>query len=130
MSLRILTLTLTSCISFYTASAQNLYSDHKSMMQKINALSEDYPALCTTRSIGKSAGGMELMVLMIGIGDKDNKPGIAILGGIEGSHILGRELSFGFAETILKESDRPDVKKRLSEIRKGFSVLELLTVNT
>ena len=26
--------------------------------------------------------------------------------------------------------DRPDVKKRLSEIRKGFSVLELLTVNT
>jgi len=44
------------------------------MMQKINTLSGDYPALCTSRSLAKTAGGKEVIVITIGTGDKENKP--------------------------------------------------------
>jgi len=56
------------------------------------------------------------MVLTIGSGDKDNKPGIAVVGGIEGSHVLGRELAFGFASELLKESGSPEIKSLLDKL--------------
>jgi hypothetical protein len=115
ISLRISTLILTGFV-FFIAGAQDQYNDHKTMIQKIRALSEEYPALCSVRSVGKSVGEREIMVLAIGRGEKDNKPGIAVLGGIEGSYILGRELASGFAATILKESEIPEVKNLLEKI--------------
>jgi hypothetical protein len=116
MSLRIFTLTLAGSILFCTAGAQNLYNDHKTLIQKISVLAKEHPALCTAKQLGKTAGGREVMVLTIGTGDKDNKPGIAVLGGIEGSHILGRELALGFAGELLKESGSQEIKNLLDKI--------------
>ena len=83
--------------------AQTQYSDYKSMSQKIDALAKNYPSLCTAKSLGKTSGGKDIWVLTIGTGDKDNKPAIAIVGGTDGSHILGKELALGFAGTLLNE---------------------------
>jgi hypothetical protein len=54
--------------------------------------------------------------LTIGTGTKDDKPGIAIFGGIEGSHLLGKELALGFAGTLLKESATTEIKGLLDKI--------------
>ncbi len=97
-------------------SAQGQYSDYKTMSQKINALGRDYSSLCSVKSIVKTAGGKEIWALTIGNGNNDSKPGIAILGGIEGSHLLGRELALGFASTLLKESGSPEIKELLDKV--------------
>ena len=102
-----------SCISV-TAQAQ--YNNFKTMSQKIEALKSEYPAICSVKSLVKTAGGKEIYVLTIGTGNRDNKPGIAVLGGIEGSHVLGKELASGFAYTLLKESASPEIKALLDKI--------------
>jgi hypothetical protein len=86
------------------------------MLQKMNALGTEYPSLCTVKSLVKTAGGKDILVLTIGIGEKDSKPGIAVLGGIEGSHILGKELASGFAATLLKEYATPEIKELLEKV--------------
>lgn len=56
------------------------------------------------------------MVIEIGTGDRDNKPGIAVIGTVEGSHILGKELAAGFATSLLKASATPDIKALLEKV--------------
>jgi hypothetical protein len=96
--------------------AQTQYSDFKTMSKKIEALNKEYPSLCSSRSIVKTAGGKDIWVLTIGTGDKDSKPGIAIFGGVEGSYVLGKELALGFANSILGESSNPEIKTLLDKI--------------
>jgi hypothetical protein len=114
--IRAFLLTVTGCVLFSSAVAQTQYTSYRSMIQKIESLTKEYPALCSARSLGRSEGNSEIMVLIIGTGDKDNKPGIAILGGIEGSYTLGKELALGFASSLLKESSSPEIKSLIEKI--------------
>jgi len=98
------------------ANTQAQYNNHRTMIQKSNALAKEYPSLCTVKTLVKSEGESEIIVLSIGTGDRDQKPGIAVLGGIEGSHLLGKEIALGFAATLLKESGSPDIKNLLGKI--------------
>jgi hypothetical protein len=98
------------------AFGQNQYSDHRSMLQKTSELGKAYASLCSVKSLGKTAGGNEVMVLTIGTGEKDNKPAIAVVGGTGGSHLLGKELALGFATSLLKESSSPAIKDLLEKI--------------
>ncbi|MGQ9619369.1 MAG: M14 family metallopeptidase [Bacteroidales bacterium] len=101
-------ISLTECYAQYTG--------HKSLIQKINKLSSDYPALCSVKSVGKTPGGRDVMVLSLGTGDKDNKPAIAIAGGIDGSYLFTRELAMGFVENLLRESATPEIRKLIDKI--------------
>ncbi len=92
------------------------YNNHMVMMQKAEALAKNYPSLCSVRSLIKSDGGRDIIVITIGTGDHENKQGIAILGGIEGNHILGKELALGFASSLLKESGLDEIKSLLEKI--------------
>ena len=102
LRLRFFILPAIFCISFFQLSAQNHYSNFQTMSQNLEALSKEFPALCTIKSLVKTTGGKDIWVLTIGAGNKDSKPGIAVFGGVEGSHILGKELAAGFASSILK----------------------------
>lgn len=114
--LRFSILALMCCIFSGTTGAQSKYRDHSMMIRTIEALGKEYPALCSVKPLGKSAGGKDLMIITIGTGDRDNKPGIAVLGGIGGSHVLGRELAAGFAAYLLKNSESPEIKNLLGKI--------------
>jgi hypothetical protein len=103
-------------ISGMTITAQAQYNNFKTMSEKIEVLKNEYPAICSVRSLVKTAAGKEIWVLTIGTGNKDSKPGIAVLGGIEGSHVLGKELATGFASTLLKESESTETKALLEKI--------------
>lgn len=116
ISLRFAVLTFAGCMLLCAAGAQSQYNDHKTIMQKINALTKEYPALCTAKPLVKTAGGTEIMALTIGRGERDNKPGIAVLGGIEGSYLLGRELAFGFVASLLKDSESAEIKSLLDKV--------------
>ena len=83
---------------------QNPYHNYRSLTDKISALAAAYPGLCSVKSVVKTGGGREIWVMTIGTGDRDNKPGIAVFGGVSGAFIAGREIACGFAARLLKES--------------------------
>ncbi len=114
--LRFLFLSTVLCIGYLQLSAQNQYSNSKTMSQKIDALSREYPSICAIKSLVKTAGGKDIWVLTIGTENKDSKPGIAVFGGVEGSHLLGKELALGFASSLLKESSSSEIKELLDKI--------------
>jgi hypothetical protein len=100
----------------FRLSAQNQYHDYKSMVKKIQAFSGEYPQLCSVKSLTKTAGGKEIFVISAGSGNKDSKPAIALFGGVEGSHILGRELALGFIASLLGESSTDEIKSLFDKI--------------
>jgi len=106
---------LGSLLSIFTV-VQAQYSNYHTSLQKIMTLSKEYPALCSAKTLGKTDGGKEIMVLTIGTGEKDNKPGIAVIGGTEGSYILGKELALGFADSLLGKSSTPEIKALLEKL--------------
>ncbi|MBK7712240.1 MAG: peptidase [Bacteroidales bacterium] len=99
-----------------TIDAQNQYTGYNSMVNRIRALSDKYPKACSVRTLSKTEGGKEIWLITIGSGKMDSKPGIVIAGGVEGRHILGRELAFGMASSLLKESSSVEVKELLDKI--------------
>ncbi len=112
----ILILAFPGVVFLIPARAQKQYTDYKTMVQKTDGLAKRYPSLCTVRSLVKTAGGKEIMVLSIGRDNKDSKPGIAVMGGIEGSYIVGRELAIGFASSLLNESESPEIQELLGKV--------------
>ena len=116
MRLRFIILTSIALMGSLLLSAQEKYINHKTMSQKIEALGKEYSGLCTIKSLEKTAGGKDIWLITIGKGNKDSKPGIAIIGGIEGNYILGRELALGFAALILKNSSTAEITDLLNKI--------------
>jgi len=97
-------------------SGQGTYSDFKAMSQRIAKLAADYPSLCQVKSLVKTVSGKDIWALSIGSGNRDSKPAIAIVGGVEGGYLIGTELATGFAENLLKGSGADSIKKLLDKI--------------
>ena len=116
LPLRILILSLIFSVHSIQISAQYQYRNFRELSLKSEALAREFPALCSFKSLVKTAGGKDILVLAIGTGEKDQKPGIAVLGGIEGNYLAGRELALGFAENLLRESENPEIKKLLNNL--------------
>lgn len=54
-------------------------------------------------SLTKTEGGKDIWVLKIGNGEIDQKPAVAVIGGVEGFHVLSVELALQFAEKLIAE---------------------------
>ena len=89
------------------------YSNYAQVSQRINALSKSYPALLKVKSLVKTFGGKDVWMLTIGNGQTEQKPAIAIFGGVEGAHLLGTEIALGFAEKLLNASSQDSIKNLL-----------------
>ncbi len=94
-------------------SAQD-YSNAAEQANRLNALSKAYPQLTSLKSLNKTNGGKDIWLLTIGTGKTETKPAIAVIGGVEGNHLLGTELAIGFAEQLLKGSGSDSIKALLN----------------
>lgn len=81
--------------------AQSDYSDGARLSRRIQALAERYPDQVEASAIAQTYGGSTVWMIRIGKGETTQKPALAIVGGIEGWHLLGVELAIGFAENLL-----------------------------
>lgn len=81
--------------------AQKGYTDHPTLSGRIEALSKANPSVCTVKSLVKTSGGKDIWLITLGTGERDNKPGIAVFGGVEGHYLLGREIATGLAESLV-----------------------------
>ena len=96
-------------------SAQTDYSNYNQQTNRLTALSKTYPQLVKLKSITKTTGGKDIWMLTMGSGNTESKPGIAIVGGAEGHHLLGTELAIGFAEKLLQGSNTDSIKTLLTK---------------
>ncbi|MCC6836846.1 MAG: peptidase M14, partial [Cytophagales bacterium] len=97
----------------YTADAQE-YRNHAQLSQKLKSLETSSAGLAKLKSITKTAGGKDIWLMEIGSGDRAAHPAIAIVGGVEGSHLLGQELAIGFIEKLLAASKTDSIKNLLA----------------
>jgi type II secretory pathway pseudopilin PulG len=91
------------------------YSNNVQVSQRVNVLVKSYPGLIKVKSLVKTYGGKDIWMLTIGNGKSEQNPAIAIVGGVEGSHLLGTELALGFAEKLLNASSQDSVKAILAK---------------
>lgn len=112
----IISLALTLILLGPLTSVRSQYQDHKQILQKAETLGRQYPDLCLAKSLVNTMGGNDIWLITVGTGIKDNKPGVAVIGGIDGKYLLGRELAMGFAENLLKNSGDTDIKRLLDKV--------------
>jgi len=74
-------------------SVMSQYQDHSQISKKIEALGRQYPDLCSVKSLIKTTGGKDIWLITIGTGTRDSKPGVAVVGGVDGRYMIGRELA-------------------------------------
>jgi len=97
------------------AKAQNDYSNFQQQTQRLNALVQSHPQLAKLKSLAKTSGGKDIWQLTIGTGNTESKPAIAVIGGVDGNHVLGTELAIGFAENLLQGSNTDSIKALLAK---------------
>jgi len=95
-----LVLILMACISA-TALGQGDYSTNSEINQRLTALVNKAPQLVTHSILTNTAGGNPIHALEIG--QKKDNPAIVVVGGSDGSHLLGVEMALGFAEGIVRD---------------------------
>ena len=96
-------------------SAQNQqdYSNTAALAQRVKILADKYPQYVKTKILTQTIGGIDVWMLTIGTGNTSQKPAIAVVGGVDGKHLLGVELAIGFAEKLMTAATAIDSVKQL-----------------
>ncbi|MBE0424448.1 MAG: peptidase [Lutibacter sp.] len=89
-------------VLYFPVNAQNNYATNQQITQRVQALSKS-GNIVTLNSLTKTAGGNDIWVLKIGKGNLNKKPAIAVVGGVEGFHVLSVELALQFAERLVNQ---------------------------
>ena len=93
--------------------AQSDYSNRQQLAQRVGALEKSYPQYVKTQSLVKTAGNSDIWMVTIGTGQTDRKPAVAVVGGVDGKHLLGVELAIGFAEKLLANAHADSIRHLL-----------------
>ena len=96
-----------------SVSAQSDYSNRQQLAQRVGALEKNYSQYVKTRSLAKTAGDSDIWLVTIGTGQTDQKPAVAVVGGVDGKHLLGVELAIGFAEKLLANAQADSIRHLL-----------------
>jgi len=96
------------------------YLNHKQFSATVKKLDES--DLAEVKSIGKSAGGRDVWLVTIAnrkpdASARENKPAIAILGNVQGSHLAGGEIALRMAQQLIEKQDSDEVKKLLETVK-------------
>ena len=85
------------------------YGNHSQITRRAQALKDRYPDKVQLKSVAKTIGGKDIWVLTLGKGEVARHPAIAIIGGVDGRHLLGVEAAIGVAEKLLAQPDIDDI---------------------
>lgn len=105
--------TLLLCNTY--AQSQQDYSNNANLAQRVKALAQKYPQWVKTKSLTQTTGGKDIWMLTLGSGQTENKPAIAVVGGVEGKHLLGVEMAIGFAEKLMASTTTDSIKALLTK---------------
>lgn len=100
MKNKLICLLAAASFGIFQATAQEDYPTNREVTQRLQQLSSSKDARLV--SLTKTVGGLDIWALQIGRGDLENKPAIAITGGVEGYHVLSVELALQVAQRLLR----------------------------
>lgn len=103
-NLRKLSLLVMGVCMMFSVWAQD-YPTLNEQAQRLRTLANS-SNLASLKSLTKTLGGKDVWMLTLGKGDVENKPAMAIVGGVEGSHLLGVEMAIRFAEDIVANNSQ------------------------
>ena len=101
-----------AALALHSALAQTDYSNYAQQTTRISNLANNFPRQIKVTSIAKTASGKDIWMLTIG---SDSNPAIAVVGGVEGNHLLGTELAIGVAEDLMKNAGTDSIRNLLSK---------------
>lgn len=90
------------------------YRNHAQLSQKLKSIESSSGGTARLQSITKTAGGKDIWMMEIGLGDRSNHPAVAVVGGVEGSNIISQEIAVGFIEKLLAGAQKDSVKNLLN----------------
>jgi len=95
---------------------QRDYRDGAALERSIQALEQQYGEYLEASTLTETAAGHPIWLLTIGSDDRNTKPGVAIVGGVAGHHLLGQELAMGVAENLLAGTTVDSIQQLLEEV--------------
>ncbi len=98
------------CSMCYVTIAQTEYRNEQQVTAALKSIVSKSGAKAKLTSLVKTAGGKDIWMLTLSDGNPESHPGIAIMGGVQGDHLLGTELALNMAENIV--TNHPDVLKK------------------
>lgn len=101
MKNKLLALIIAVFFGILPTSAQQDYPTNREVAQRLQQIATSGDAKLV--SLTKTEGGQDIWALQIGKGDLENKPAIAVTGGVEGYHVLSVELALQVAERLVRE---------------------------
>jgi hypothetical protein len=96
------------------AQTQGDYSSNAVLAKRVKTLTDKYPQLVKSKALTQTSGGKTIWMLTIGTGKTETKPALAVVGGVDGKHLLGVELAIGFTEKLLAASTTDSIKNLLN----------------
>lgn len=89
------------------------YANQEAFSAQVKEL--DASDLVAVASIGKSVGGRDIWLLTIGTGKTEDKPAIAIVGNVQGSHLAGGEIALRMARKLVEKAKTDEATRKLFE---------------
>ena len=89
------------------------YANYKTMVQQIGQLAKS--EIVTQSSLGRTLGGRDVLLLTIGIGRKDQKPALLVVGNVEAAHLVGSEMAMRIARTLSEKGVKDPAVRKLLE---------------
>ncbi len=96
--------------------AEQGYSNHDQVTARMEALVSSHPSLASKEVLATTDGGKEIWLLSIGAGELSERPAVAVVGGVQGNRLLGTELAVSFAERLLDEAGRQEIRQLLDSV--------------
>ncbi len=84
-----------------TLFSQKDYQTNSEITSNLKGLVAKHKSNATMTSLTKTLGGENIWLVTLSNGKPENNPAMAIVGGVEGNHLLGIELATKFAENVL-----------------------------
>jgi hypothetical protein len=89
-------------MSPFNGTAQSDYRSAEQLSADLQALAGQHSQLVQIQSLTQTPGGHDIWALSLSNGPAENHPGLAIVGGVDGSHLLSVELAAQLAKDILE----------------------------
>ena len=101
--MKLKSLHLTGClfIALQLVSHAQEYRNADQISSTLRTLTTQHGSKASLKTLTKTVGGKDINVLTLSNGQPDDNPAIAIVGGVDGSHLLSVELSVEIANNIL-----------------------------
>jgi len=92
------------------------YPDFKTLKNNLEGIAKKYTSLAQLESLGTTTDGRQVLLLKLGSGDKDAKPAVLLVAGVNGTDLAGTEIIMQFIQsTVINYGKIDSITKMLDQ---------------